>query len=90
MNRKRGRGPGRWWSEAWKRIVAVPLALRMIAVAGVLATLAVGLFERTGALQRFELDAFDAMLRSIPDKGPDERLLIVSITEADTARLGHL
>ncbi|MFP4276115.1 MAG: putative bifunctional diguanylate cyclase/phosphodiesterase [Wenzhouxiangella sp.] len=55
----------------------------------ILATLAVVLLEHSGVLERSELHAFDALLRSIPDQGPDERLLIASITEADTARHGY-
>ena len=53
------------------------------------ATLVASAVQRLGLLERLELDAFDALVRSIPDKGPDERLLIVAVGEEDTARLGY-
>jgi CHASE2 domain-containing sensor protein len=36
-----------------------------------------------GMLQAWELVAFDTLMRSRPDQGPDPRLLIVTITEND-------
>ena len=36
-----------------------------------------------GLLQNWELAAFDSMMRSRPDEGKDDRILIVEITEAD-------
>ncbi|QLE58454.1 CHASE2 domain-containing protein [Nostoc sp. TCL26-01] len=38
-----------------------------------------------GGLQTFELQAFDQMMRSRPDEGPDSRLLIVTIDDEDLA-----
>ncbi|BAZ50318.1 hypothetical protein NIES4103_29340 [Nostoc sp. NIES-4103] len=36
-----------------------------------------------GIIQAWELKAFDAMMRLRPDEGPDQRLLLVTVTEAD-------
>ncbi|MEH2137635.1 CHASE2 domain-containing protein [Nostoc sp.] len=36
-----------------------------------------------GIMQQWELSAFDSMMQIRPDEGPDQRLLIVKITEAD-------
>ncbi len=38
-----------------------------------------------GLLQSVELQAFDKMMRSRPDEGPDQRLLVVTIDDADLA-----
>ncbi|MBD2463375.1 CHASE2 domain-containing protein [Oscillatoria sp. FACHB-1407] len=40
-----------------------------------------------GAFQGMELSAYDHLIRSQPDEGEDERLLIVGITEDDVQRL---
>ncbi|MBD2092538.1 CHASE2 domain-containing protein [Microcoleus sp. FACHB-1515] len=39
----------------------------------------------SGVLQPLELSAFDQLMRLRPDRGQDDRLLIVTITEADVA-----
>jgi CHASE2 domain-containing sensor protein len=39
--------------------------------------------RQIGMLQGFELRAFDQMMRSRSDRGPDDRLLVVGITEGD-------
>jgi CHASE2 domain-containing sensor protein len=39
--------------------------------------------RQLGMLQGFELGAFDQMMRSRSDRGPDDRLLVVGITEGD-------
>jgi len=80
-NAKISRSKSRWSS--------VPYHVRLILAAVVAACLLVSLIERAGLLQRLELDTFDALVRAIPDKGPDDRLLIVSVTEADTQRFGY-
>jgi CHASE2 domain-containing sensor protein len=36
-----------------------------------------------GLLEKWELGAFDSMMRSRPDEGKDKRILLVGITEAD-------
>ncbi len=36
-----------------------------------------------GVLQSLELQAYDQMVRLRPDEGPDQRLLVIEITEAD-------
>lgn len=61
-------------------IVLVPLA---IASASLTATGGTVLLRQIGALQRFELSAYDQMVRFRPDHQPDPRLLVVAITEAD-------
>ncbi|MEE4296472.1 MAG: EAL domain-containing protein [Wenzhouxiangella sp.] len=76
-------------TRVWRRLDAVPANVQAILIAVIVATLVVSAVQRTGLLERLELDAFDALIRSIPDRGPNERLLIVSVSEADTARLGY-
>ncbi len=36
-----------------------------------------------GFMQQWELSAFDSMMRMRPDEGADERLLVITVTEAD-------
>lgn len=48
----------------------------------VISTLVVGL-RQMGTLEAMELGAFDQMIRWRPDERPDERLLVVAITEKD-------
>ncbi len=45
--------------------------------------------QRFGWLQSWELGSFDSLVRLQPDAGPDPRLLIVGITEADIQALGR-
>ena len=40
-------------------------------------------FRQIGALEALELQAYDFLMRSRPDEGPDNRLLVVGITEGD-------
>jgi len=68
---------------------SVPFHVRMVLAAVVGACLLVSLIERAGLLERLELDTFDALVRATPDRGPDDRLLIVSVTESDTQRFGY-
>lgn len=61
-----------------------PVLLTSLTVAGLVVGLrAVGLFERPG------LALYDQFVRLQPDRGPDERLLVVGIDEADLQRLGE-
>ncbi|QIZ70420.1 CHASE2 domain-containing protein [Oxynema aestuarii] len=39
--------------------------------------------RQVGGLESFELQAYDRLMRSRPDPGPDERLLVVEISEDD-------
>lgn len=43
--------------------------------------------RQLGAIEGLELQAYDSMLRSRPDQGPDNRLLVVGITEEDIIKL---
>ncbi|MCA1994392.1 MAG: CHASE2 domain-containing protein, partial [Coleofasciculus sp. S288] len=43
--------------------------------------------RQLGILQPLELNAFDRLMRGRPDEGPDQRLLVVGITEADLQTL---
>ena len=45
--------------------------------------------QRLGWLQSWELGSFDSLVRLQPDAGPDRRLLIVAISEADIQALGR-
>ncbi|MEG3862675.1 EAL domain-containing protein [Microcoleus sp. herbarium12] len=45
--------------------------------------------QRLGWLQSWELGSFDSLVRLQPDSGPDRRLLIVGISEADIQALGR-
>ncbi|ARV58803.1 hypothetical protein BZZ01_09265 [Nostocales cyanobacterium HT-58-2] len=36
-----------------------------------------------GLMQQWEMSAFDSMIRMRPDEGADERLLVITVTEAD-------
>jgi diguanylate cyclase (GGDEF)-like protein len=67
----------------------VPFRWKLILVAVVAATLLVSVIESAGLLERLELDAFDALVRSTPDRGPDDRLLIVAVTEEEKERFGY-
>jgi len=42
-----------------------------------------------GGLQSWELGSFDSLVRLQPDLGPDRRLLVVAISEADIQALGR-
>ncbi|WP_313950002.1 CHASE2 domain-containing protein [Nostoc sp. FACHB-190] len=68
----------------------LPLPLSLLkAQAVVFTTLVVTLLSlgvrQLGVLQAMELAAYDQMMRSRPDEGPDQRLLIVTIDDADLA-----
>jgi diguanylate cyclase (GGDEF)-like protein len=54
-----------------------------VLAASVLATSTVLAVSQLGGLQLLELAAYDQMVRLQPDVGPDPRLLVVAITEAD-------
>ncbi len=43
--------------------------------------------RQLGAIEGLELQAYDSLLRSRPDQGPDNRLLVVGITEEDIKKL---
>ncbi|MBD1813256.1 EAL domain-containing protein [Microcoleus sp. FACHB-DQ6] len=45
--------------------------------------------RQLGGLQSLELGSFDSLVRLQPDSGPDPRLLVVGISEADIQALGR-
>ncbi|MEG3875153.1 EAL domain-containing protein [Microcoleus sp. AT8-B1] len=45
--------------------------------------------RQLGGLQSWELGSFDSLVRLQPDSGPDPRLLVVEISEADIQALGR-
>ncbi len=54
----------------------------VVLTSAVIATLVVGI-RQMGILEAVELGVFDQMMRWRPDERPDERLLVVAITEKD-------
>ena len=58
-------------------------------LAGVTVTLLNMGVRQLGWLQSWELGTFDSLMRWQPDAGPDPRLLIVGISEADIQALGR-
>ncbi len=58
-------------------------------LAGATVTLLLMGVRRLGGLQSWELGTFDSLVRLQPDAGPDPRLLIVGISEADIQALGR-
>lgn len=77
----------RWWHQARQTSTFVrsqlPSGLPAIAIASLLVTGSLYGVKQLGWLQPSELLAFDQMVRLRPDRGPDPRLLVVAITEAD-------
>ncbi|HEY9805028.1 MAG TPA: CHASE2 domain-containing protein, partial [Candidatus Obscuribacterales bacterium] len=61
----------------------LPSGLPLVAIASLLVTGGVTGMKQLGWLQPAELVAFDQMVRLQPDRGPDPRILVVAITEAD-------
>ena len=68
----------------WKESVASPVkGWRTLLLASLLITsLVIGVRWR-GFLQKWELQAYDQIMRSRPDEVPDKRLLVVGIKETD-------
>ena len=58
-------------------------------LAGATVTMLLMGVRRLGVLQSWELGSFDSLVRLQPDAGPDPRLLIVGISEADIQALGR-
>ena len=63
-------------NSAWK-------SLKKLFLASLLMTSLVVGVRRLGFLQKWELQAYDLLMRSRPDEGPSERLLVVGIRETD-------
>ena len=58
-------------------------SIRTVLIASVVVTAFVVGVRQLGMLQSLELQAFDSLMRLRPDEGPDPRLLIITVTEAD-------
>lgn len=63
-------------NSSWKKLKTLLLASLLMT------SLVVGI-RRLGFLQKWELQAYDLLMRSRPDEGPSERLLVVGIRETD-------
>ncbi|MEJ1931058.1 CHASE2 domain-containing protein [Nostoc sp. NIES-2111] len=59
--------------------------LKKVALSSLLVTAVVCGLRFLGVLQTSELQAYDQMMRSRPDEGPDPRILIVTIDDEDLA-----
>lgn len=60
---------------------------RSLLLTGTLTTSLLLVAQQLGLLQPLELAAYDQMLRLRPDRGPDPRLLVVEISQADMEAL---
>jgi CHASE2 domain-containing sensor protein len=56
---------------------------RSVILTSVVVTGVVGGVRLLGTLEGMELGAYDQLMRSRPDRGPDDRLLVVGVTEED-------
>lgn len=65
-----------------RSVAALTLGQSVLAASVLITGLVLGV-RQLGGLQILELMAFDQMVRLQPDAGPDPRLLVVAITEAD-------
>lgn len=66
-------------------VITQPVLLSSLLVTGLL----VGM-RHLGVLEARELNAFDQLIRLRPDKGPDPRLLVVTITDKELQSYGTL
>ncbi|MBR8833332.1 MAG: CHASE2 domain-containing protein [Stigonema ocellatum SAG 48.90 = DSM 106950] len=57
--------------------------LQTALVISVIITGLIAVGRSLGLMQQWELSAFDSMMRMRPDEGADERLLVITVTEAD-------
>jgi CHASE2 domain-containing sensor protein len=57
--------------------------LQITFIASVLITSLITGVRSLSWMQQWELSAFDSMMRMRPDEGPDQRLLVITVTEAD-------
>jgi CHASE2 domain-containing sensor protein len=81
-----------WLPVIYQNPAAAPLLLptaslklpfRTVALASLLIAVACVGFRQLGGLEFQDLWAFDQLMKLRPQEGPDERLLIIEITEAD-------
>ncbi len=77
------------WQELCGQInlIASPkLTVRNLKITFLVSVLITGLItgvRSLGFMQQWELSAFDSVMRMRPDEGADERLLVITVTEAD-------
>ncbi|MBV6624870.1 MAG: CHASE2 domain-containing protein [Rivularia sp. (in: Bacteria)] len=68
----------------WKQSIDSPKnSLRTMVLASMLITSLILGIRGLGFLQKWELQTYDFLMRSRPDEGPSERLLVVGIRETD-------
>ncbi|MDG2615330.1 CHASE2 domain-containing protein [Thermoleptolyngbya sichuanensis XZ-Cy5] len=72
-----------------KRLKALRALAATLGVASLVVTGAVVAVRQLGLLQGTELDTYDALVRRSPDLGPDERLLVVGISDQDIQSLSQ-
>lgn len=72
-----------WTVNRRRSIKSSRQILPIIFKASIAATILVTIMRLLGILQTWELQAFDQMMRSRPDEGLDQRILVVTVTEAD-------
>lgn len=68
----------------WKlRVNSLRNRFRILMFASLLMTSLVVGMRQLGFLQKWELQSYDLLMRSRPDEGPSERLLVIGIRETD-------
>lgn len=70
----------------YRQTAAFDFGARVVFTSVVISALVVGL-RQMGILQTMELGAFDQMMRWRPTERPDERLVVVAITEKDIQKI---
>jgi CHASE2 domain-containing sensor protein len=70
----------------YRQTVVLGFGRAVVFTSVVITTLVIGL-RHMGMLEAIELGAFDQMMRWRPSKPPDERLLVVAITEKDIQKI---
>ncbi len=72
-----------WGQGTTRRILSSRRILSFVFNATVIVTALVIGVRSLGMLQSWELQAFDGLMRSRPNEGLDQRILVVTVTEAD-------
>ena len=67
---------------AWADLIR-PVSIKRVGKTSAVAALLVMVVRFLGLLQPLELAAFDQLMRMRPDEGPDDRFLVVKLTEKD-------
>lgn len=77
------------WLQLCGKTNTIPfpkLTVRNLQITFIVSVLITGLItgvRSLGFMQQWELSAFDSMMRMRPDEGADDRLLVITVTEAD-------